>query len=375
MNKQRTRILIAAAATSCSFAAQAQQTPPGVTLYGVADAAVELSRAGRGTVTRVVSGGNLGSRWGVRGTEDLGNGLNAVFRLEAGLTLDDGNLAQGGRAWGREASVGLSSKAWGTTLLGRLPTPYYQVHNVVDAFAWMGSGGLPSVSRSETASRPLLPLQVAARADNALGYTSPDFGGLEFRVLGALGEGSTALGRGYGASARYAGGPIIAALGMMRQNGASNLNGSMQAVVAGGSYDFGVAKVFAGYTNEKNSCTTCTGAMARVSGASTSEFRLINLGARMPLGGATTGIAQVTRVSDRSVYTAATGDRDATWLAIGAEYLLSKRTMIYGSIGSIGNKNGSLYALGSGTALQPANAVGTGNPRATTGQIGIRHVF
>lgn len=361
-----------------SCAAALAQGAPGngsVTMYGVMDAASEISRSGRGSVLRLISGGNLGSRLGFRGTEDLGDGLSAVFRLEQGVNIDDGTLAQGGRGFGREASVGLSSRTWGTVLAGRLPTPYYVVHSTVDAFAWVGSGGLPSVVRSESASRPLLPLQTAARADNAIGYASPDWGGLQLRALGALGEGGPATGRAWSASARYAAGPFGLTLGHMRQEGANNANGRVQATVAGGSYDFGVARLFAGYTDEKNSCTTCTAGLARVTGASVSEFRLINLGARAPLGGLTTLIAQATRLQDRSRYAAPTGNRNTNWFAVGAEYNLSRRTMLYGTIGTIANHNGSRYALGSGTAAQPANAVASGDPRASTAQLGVRHLF
>jgi predicted porin len=375
MNKPFALSLLAAAAACCAVSAHAQ-TGPGVTVYGVADAAAEASNSGRGTNYRVVSGGNLGSRLGFRGVEDLGNGLSAVFRLEMGMNIDDGNLGQGGRAWGREASVGLQSAQWGTAVLGRVPTPYYVVHSNVDAFAWMGSGGLPAISRSEAANRPLLPLQIAARMDNALGYATPSFGGFEFRVLGSLGEGSANIGRGYGASGRYAQGPITAVVGYTRQNGANNAgaSGNARAAVVGGSFDFGVARLFAGVTDERNSCTTACPGLTRVTGSSTTDFRLLNLGVRAPFG-ALTAIAQVTRVNDRSTYTAATPDRDANWYAIGAEYSFSKRSMLYGSVGTIDNKNGSSYVLGSGTAQQPTGAIGTNNPRATTAQIGIRHVF
>lgn len=88
-----------------------------------------------------MSGGALGSRLGFRGVEDLGGGTSAVFRLEQGINLDDGTLGQGGRAFGREASVGLASTTRGTVTAGRPPTPYYVAQSGVDAFAWMGSGG------------------------------------------------------------------------------------------------------------------------------------------------------------------------------------------------------------------------------------------
>jgi predicted porin len=117
-----------------------------------------------------------------------------------------------------------------------------------------------------------------------------------------------------------------------------------------------VARLFAGVTDERNSCTTACPGLTRVTGSSTTDFRLLNLGVRAPFG-ALTAIAQVTRVSDRSTYTAATPDRDANWFAIGAEYLFSKRSMLYGSIGTINNKNGSNYVLAAGPrSSRPASS-------------------
>lgn len=361
-------------ATLSSLPALAQSS---VTIYGVADAAVEFARAGNGSVTRLVSGAGLGSRLGFRGQEDLGGGLSAVFRIEQGLTLDEGVLGQGGRAWGREASVGLSSSSAGTVQLGRLPTPYYLVLSNVDAFVWMGGGGLLAITRSGTATRQLQANGVNARHDNSVGYTSPNLGGLQLRALVSAGEGSATIGRGYSASVRYAGGPVDAVLGWVKQEGAGNSNGSASALVVGGSYNFGAAKAFVGYTDEKNTCTTCTGALARVAGVTptgASEFKLINLGVRVPFGNAV-GIAQVARVNDDTEYAVSPGNRDATWFALGAEYNLSKRTVGYASVASIGNRNGSQYALGSGSVQQPAAFVAPGNPRATSVTIGMRHSF
>ncbi|UUX95328.1 porin [Aquabacterium sp. J223] len=359
-----------------SLAMAQQGSASSVTIYGVMDAFVDVSRAGRGTVTRVGSGGGLGSRLGFMGREDLGGGLAAVFRIEQGLTLDDGQLGQGGRAWGREASVGLSSGALGTVQLGRLPTPYYGVLPGVDAFFWMGSGGLLSITRSGAATRQLSASGINARHDNAVGYSSPVFSGFQVRAMVSAGEASTAIGRGYSWSARYSSGPIDALAGWVRQEGAGNANGQADAWVVGGSYNFGAAKLYAGYTNDKNSCTTCTGALARVAGVSAtgaSHFKLMNLGVRVPVG-AFTGIAQVVRVNDDTNYAVNPGDRDATWVALGAEYNFSRRTVAFASVGTIGNRNGSQYALGSGSVQQPAAFV-AGNSRSTTATLGIRHNF
>jgi predicted porin len=80
-------------------------------------------------------------------------------------------------------------------------------------------------------------------------------------------------------------------------------------------------------------------------------------------------------VQDRSDYLMSPGGRDATWLAIGGEYLLSKRTSLYGSFGTVSNRNGSAYAIGTGAAQQPAGAVAPGDPRAKAMGVGIRHSF
>lgn len=371
MNKIVPSALAAAAALLCG-SAQAQSS---VTLYGLVDLGIDFSRAGNGTSKRLISGGSYGSRVGFRGTEDLGAGLSAVFRLESGINADTGAFAQGGLAFGREASVGLASRSLGTLQLGRLPTPYYSVQSAVDAFSWVGSGGLTAISRNGSPVQQLLPQAVNARADNAVQYISPKWGGFEVRALAALGETSTTLGNTNGASVRYAQGPLDVVAGFGHQHGVTG--GSVRSGVIGGSWDFGPARVFAGYTDERNSCNSCTGTLARAAGVSagaSSDFRLINLGVRAPLGAASL-MAQVVRVQDRSEYRVNPGNRDATWFAVGGEYAFSKRTIAYATLGTVNNRNGSQYALGSGTAQQAANFVAAGNPRSTTLTVGVRHLF
>ncbi|MGE8449215.1 MAG: porin, partial [Pseudomonadales bacterium] len=116
------RTLIAAAiATACSYT-HAQSS---VTLYGVADAGVEFlnhvpNAAGQAnSLVRMTSGNTAGSRWGLRGVEDLGNGLKGVFVLEGGMALDSGMAVQGGRLFGRKAYVGIDSSRFGQITLGR----------------------------------------------------------------------------------------------------------------------------------------------------------------------------------------------------------------------------------------------------------------
>ncbi|WKL14398.1 porin [Comamonas testosteroni] len=348
-----------------------------VTIYGRLDSGVDSPHSGGSSISRVYSGGSAGSNLGFRGVENLGGGLSAVFRLEQGFYLDAGTLAQGGRAFGREASVGLSDTRLGTVQMGRIPTPYYSVQGNVDAFIREGAGGLLALTRNinATTQRQVLPMGVAARQDNAISYVSPRWDGLEVRGQYSFGEKSVTIGRGYGVSARYQIGGFDLNAGFQRQEGADNIaSGKVSALVLGGSYDARFAKFFLGTTVEKNSCSTCTGGIARLPGTSTSEFRLINVGVRVPFG-PFTAIAQFTRVNDRTDYTATTGNRDANWIALGGDYDLSKRTRLYFGAARITNKNGSQYVLGTGTAQAPATLVGSANGSSHNIYMGVRHNF
>lgn len=372
----RDKVLIGVMAGSALVPAGAK-AQSSVTIYGLFDMGLEVAKSGSTRVTRQISGGSFGSRLGFRGVEDLGGGASAIFRLESGFTGDSGAFAQGGLAFGREASVGLSHRDWGTVAVGRIPTPFSLANANLDAFFWMGGGGMISVTRSTNTTTQLLPLVVSARADNAINYTSPNWNGFEVRTLASAGEGSTTNHRARSFSARYKAGAIDAVAAVARQYGAGPTGGKIESALVGGSYDFGVAKVYAGYTDEDNGCGSCTGAFARgagVSGLDSTRFTLTNLGVRVPFGSATV-IAQVTRVRDRSDYTVDPGSRDATWWAIGGEYNLAKRTALYGSVASIGNSNGSRYALGSGGVQQASGFASSADARSRAVVLGIRHLF
>ena len=101
--------------------AHAQNT---VTLYGIIDTGLTyVSNQGGGRFVGMTSGNESGSRWGLKGSEDLGGGLKTVFQLENGFNSTNGRLGQGGRMFGRQAFVGLSSDKWGTLTAGRQYDP------------------------------------------------------------------------------------------------------------------------------------------------------------------------------------------------------------------------------------------------------------
>jgi predicted porin len=114
--------LCSAAALMCGLAASAANAQSNVQVYGIVDSGVayltNVNAAGDSMYKMPSLTSSFPSRVGFRGTEDLGNGLQAFFVLENGLAMDTGTQQQGGRLFGRQANVGLKG-AWGSITLGR----------------------------------------------------------------------------------------------------------------------------------------------------------------------------------------------------------------------------------------------------------------
>jgi predicted porin len=120
MKKQIFSAAVMGTLGACGLSAHAQSS---VTLYGLVDAGFVFNNNAGGKHQYEETSGNLqGSRWGMQGTEDLGGGLKAIFRLENGFSVNTGALGQGGDEFGRAAWVGLSN-SYGTVRLGRQYDP------------------------------------------------------------------------------------------------------------------------------------------------------------------------------------------------------------------------------------------------------------
>ena len=124
------RILGLCVALSAAFAGAANAE--GISLYGVADIYAEVGKGDRHEVS-LNSGGVSGSRLGFDASKDLGDGLKAVAKLEAGFALDHGTSTQGGILFGRQAYAGLSG-AFGTVTAGRQYTPQFVALDTNDPF-------------------------------------------------------------------------------------------------------------------------------------------------------------------------------------------------------------------------------------------------
>lgn len=182
--KRKMKYLISAAAGSLVASEAYAQTQSGVTMYGVVDAGIEyVSHAGAngsGAAYRVKSGNSAASRWGLRGKEDLGGGLSAIFVLENGYSVDTGTATQGGRLFGRKAFVGIAGP-WGQVTLGR------QYNILGDTFVPLDT------TRYATYSVLSHDQQFAGIADNVIKYTG-DFGNLTVSAMYSAGYDSSIAG-------------------------------------------------------------------------------------------------------------------------------------------------------------------------------------
>nr|WP_307844719.1 porin [Ralstonia syzygii] len=220
-----------------------------VTLYGLLDSTIRYTtheNAAGSSKVQMGDGVLTGSRWGMRGTEDLGNNTKALFVLESGFAPDTGVSQQGNRLFGRKAYVGLQGD-FGAITLGRQFTVIHEVIASYDAMA-LASLGIVGFQGG--------PYTGGVRQDNMVKYTGT-FGGLTVAAQHALGEaaGSVARSSSTGASLSYAAGPLLVAGGyqVMRDintyYGVQVPNSNQNVWSLGGSYNTGPATLYLGYTN------------------------------------------------------------------------------------------------------------------------------
>lgn len=212
--------LLLPAAFVAFFAGSAAHAQSSVTLYGVLDTGINFtSNAGGHHAWAMVSGDVSETRFGLKGTEDLGGGLSAIFTLENGTNLNNGQLNEGGRLFGRQAFVGLNSANYGTFTMGR------QYDAAVDLWSsFTGAGN----AIGDLAAHPFDNdnADYDYRFNNSVKYVSPTVAGFQFEgVYGFSNSTNFADNRAYSAGVSYAAGPFSAAVAYVRQNG-SNLTTS-----------------------------------------------------------------------------------------------------------------------------------------------------
>ncbi len=380
-------LLALAALGTFAGAAQAQSS---VTLYGIVDAGFVFNNNSAGNQLYSLNSGNLqGSRWGLRGTEDLGGGLKAVFVLENGFNVMNGRLGQGGDEFGRQAFVGLSTSQFGTVTLGR------QYDSVVD---YTGAFEVGSQWATYFGAHPgdLDNMNNSNRVNNAVKYTSNDYAGFTFGGLYSLGGVAGQSGRNqiWSAGVGYAQGPLqlgAAYLNVRDPNFsfygnnatssavASNMSGSrvysgyasartQEVISAGAAYTFGAATVGATYSNTAFKDLGGEAGLNPLGYSGSARFQNAEVNFKYQLTPALLlGVAYD--------YTHGYGANDAKYhqAMLGTDYFLSKRTDFYVAgvyQHAIGTDSTNTAAVANINGLSPSS---TSNQVAAI--VGIRHKF
>jgi predicted porin len=183
-----------------------------VTLYGIIDEGLSYTNnAGHGAALKMSSGDVLGSRFGLKGSEDLGGGLSAVFRLENGFNAANGSLGQGGRLFGRQAYVGLSSTRYGTLTLGRQYDPTSDLFSAMTAAGNWAGNVASSPFDNDNADWDF-------RVNNSVKYTSPTIAGFSGEAMYAFSNtaGGFNENRVVSAAGQYQNGGLTAVLGYLQ---------------------------------------------------------------------------------------------------------------------------------------------------------------
>ena len=412
------------AVTLASSAALAQPTPSSVTLYGIVDAGV-VHTTGVTNKNQLVSGIMEGSRFGVRGNEDIGGGFRAIFTLENRTELNNGTLGnrpqsgfqlpdrfanasllvpalcpaqpcaiQGAVSqvnatlaagalgvnirngfWDRQAYVGLVTPV-GAVLAGRQYTPAYEVTATFDTL-----GTQSSLSAGQVAS---FPASTEIRADNALQYRIV-FGGLTASAMYALGgvTNNSSANRLGGVMAMYRAGPFAVGIGHNQRNNDIGQK-SLQSTVVGASAQIGPGTLSGMYVSFKDDNPSGVSTLATslapavgVAAASTlqqaytnalrQDGKLMHVGYKMPVGPHTLYVAYST-FNDRRSFNADTSSYGAAF-----SYALSKRTDINAVLTHFDNKNLAQAAPGQAGFLGGfTTSAGTDSNSLA---LGLRHRF
>lgn len=365
-----------------------------VTLYGLIDEGFVYSNnvkttSGSGSRYALSSGNINGSRWGLRGSEDLGGGLKAIFQLENGFSLSTGAFAQQGREFGRQAFVGLSSAQYGTATLGR------QYDSIVDFLGPMSLTGTGYGGYLATHPYDNDNLDDSFRVSNSVKYMSPNYNGLKFGGLYGFSNAADGFkqNRAYSAGVSYTFAGFNLAAGYMQLSNSlsgstpssttgavsdSVISASRTRIYGGGlNYAFGPAVVGVVFTQTKYDNPGQGATAGSVSfGLPTGAYLRFNnyeANVRYSITPAWNVSAQYTYTQARESGFAAGAESSPKFhtASLMTSYSFSKRTDVYAQ--------GVYMQINGRNFLGGADILDAGGPSSTRKQvvaaIGIRHRF
>ncbi|XAH24486.1 porin [Xylophilus sp. GW821-FHT01B05] len=323
-NKAGLTLLGATAAALIASPAWAQSS---VSIYGSLDIGVYSKQlSGESRVQTLTSGNMNASRWGIRGTEDLGGGLRARFDMSSYIRMDTGEAGRSAADgyWARFSWVGLESNDYGSLRLGRITTPNFINTIRFNPFADSSLGPVFMHTYLPSAAQPLMTSHGTTDSawSNSVAYNSPSFGGFDVALQAAAAEGTTA-GRRLGGSLSYQSSTLSVGVSLEDLTGMGLSFSKPPAVIPiqtdravqiGASYDLQFVKLFGQYQRTK---LAAAGVDITLSTA--------QLGAAVPIGVGKLLASYGHTTKDQT----ALADVKRSTVSIGYDYALSKRTDLY----------------------------------------------
>ncbi|SAL45256.1 porin [Caballeronia arvi] len=358
-----------------AIAAGSAAAQSSVTLYGVADTFFQWFNNGGTQSWSMRSGGNTGSMFGLKGTEDLGGGLKAVFNLEGGYNLNNGTfLADSSAMFYRQSWVGLAHEKYGSLTLGRqyqptfwaiYPSDPFRANEVLSPLAAMAT----TIDRNTIATAT-----PGGRSSNAILYKSPNISGFQFQSMYALAATVTqpypqTAGNLLDIAGTYAGYGLYVGMSYQFQHpGSKSIPGlpaavntvSVEHFTGALAYRIGIVNLQFNYAYHKPHDPAAGSVAARLNAAH--PFSVAELGA-------TIQATPADAIEIAGFQRLARGVHDNTWgIELGADHALSKRTSLYARAGYM--KNNGLAT----TSWPGLTAVGPGEKQILVGA-GVSHRF
>lgn len=328
--------------------ASAQQN---ITLYGAIDAGVGYTtntNASGGNVTTLNSGGFLPSIWGITGSEDLGGGTKAIFRLENSFNVDTGAVSTTTSFFNRFAYVGLSGPA-GTLTLGRLGGVQYD-YTILGTYdpAYGALYGLGSLNP--------IPIQIL-KINNSVKYVTPAYAGFTGIAMYSFGQettGTPQAGRYAATGVEYVNDKFKTRVTYENAHGSvgtvdqSALTDKRLSVAA--RYDLGQFELYADYVKVRGNLAL----------SPMGQIFMASIGYKVN--------PTVRIIAQAGQYNVDAGDK-ARFASLLATYNLSKRTLFYSTVARMINGNSTNF----GVAYPTVTA--TRGQDQTAVALGVRHAF
>ena len=381
------KTLIAASLMSVfAITAHAQSS---VTLYGTLDAGLVFANNQGGHSNWQQGSGSVSNTYfGLRGSEDLGSGLHAIFTLESGFNLNNGKFSENNTIFNRQAFVGLQSNQYGTVTLGR------QYDSVVDYLAPLSEAG--AGYGNNLAAHPFDNdnLDNSFSVKNAVKYQSANYGGVKFGGLYGFSNaaGQFSNNRAWSTGASYGNGPLSVAAAYLQLNnsGSNNVGGAIsqgdgtaaiaaqqqRTYGAGINYAYGPANVGLVYTHTQlDGITGVNVGGTTLPGVAGTNLHMDNyeVNGRYALTPAISLAAAYTFTDGKVSGSNGSGDPKWQTASLQGDYSLSKRTDVYLE-GVYQHASGELGNFGANVA-----SINTLSPSSTANQtvvaVGMRHRF